>query len=395
VDGRSRPPVSDVRSVLLVQPSLQPPGGGNGVAAWMLQALAGVHRVSVLSWTPVDVGPINRFFGTSLTPSSFDTLVVPRSWRLLPDAAPLPLALVRSALLMRYARRVSGGFDVLIGVHNEVDYGRRGIQYVHYPTYIRPRPEVDFRWYHRVRPLLAAYYRMADALGGFSLARMKENLTLTNSRWTAARIHDVLGISARVLYPPVIGAPAPQPWEARQNGFLAIGRISPEKEYERLIHILSIVRAAGHEITLTLVGTWDRKVRGYRARLQQRAREAGPWVRFLQNVSREELQHLMASHRYGIHGMREEHFGMAPAEMAASGMIVWVPAGGGQMEIVGDEPALLYASDQEAVARITHVLSHPSEQDRLRGHLRARVASFDTARFVDELRGIVAAWPAA
>lgn len=27
--------------VLVVQPSLQPPGGGNSVAAWMLQALAG------------------------------------------------------------------------------------------------------------------------------------------------------------------------------------------------------------------------------------------------------------------------------------------------------------------------------------------------------------------
>ena len=48
----------------------------------------------------------------------------------------------------------------------------------------------------------------------------------------------------------------------------------------------------------------------------------------------------MASHRYGIHGMREEHFGMAPAEMVRAGVIVWVPRGGGQMEIVGREPAL-------------------------------------------------------
>ena len=33
-----------VKRVLLVQPSLQPPGGGNGVAAWVLQSLVGVHR---------------------------------------------------------------------------------------------------------------------------------------------------------------------------------------------------------------------------------------------------------------------------------------------------------------------------------------------------------------
>jgi glycosyltransferase involved in cell wall biosynthesis len=358
----------------------------------MLQALAARHRVTVLSWTPVDVGPINRFFGTALTPSSFDTIVVPRSWRLLPDAAPVPLALVRSALLMRYARCASDGFEVLIGVHNEVDYGRRGIQYVHYPTYIRPRPDVDIRWYHRLPPLLNAYYRMADRLGGFSLARMKDNLTLTNSLWTAARIHQLLGIDAQVLYPPVVAAPDSQRWEDRQNGFLAVGRISPEKEYERLIHILSSVRAAGYDVTLTIVGTWDRKVRGYYEALQESARRAGPWVRFLQDVSREELQRLMASHRYGIHGMREEHFGMAPAEMALSGMIVWVPAGGGQMEIVGDEPGLFYANDEEAVERITRALSRPVEQDRLRAHLREQAKQFGTGRFIEDVRRIVAAF---
>ena len=67
-----------MKRVLLVQPSMQPPGGGNGVAAWVLQALvAEHHRVTVLSWRPVEIDPINRFFGTHLRPSDFDTIVVP------------------------------------------------------------------------------------------------------------------------------------------------------------------------------------------------------------------------------------------------------------------------------------------------------------------------------
>ena len=57
-----------MKRVLLVQPSMQPPGGGNGVAAWVLQALVPDHRVTVLSWRPVEVEPINRFFGTHLRP---------------------------------------------------------------------------------------------------------------------------------------------------------------------------------------------------------------------------------------------------------------------------------------------------------------------------------------
>ena len=57
---------------------MQPPGGGNGVAAWMLQALVPEHDVTVLSWWPIDVDPINRFFGTSLRSGDFATLVAPR-----------------------------------------------------------------------------------------------------------------------------------------------------------------------------------------------------------------------------------------------------------------------------------------------------------------------------
>jgi len=98
---------------------------------------------------------------------------------------------------------------------------------------------------------------------------------------------------------------------------------------------------------------------------------------------------LMASCRYGVHGMREEHFGMAPAEMARAGAIVWVPSGGGQMEIVGREPALMYASDDDAVQKISATLNSASEQQRLREHLAIVTEQFSTARFIQQVRSIV------
>ena len=198
-----------MRRVLLVQPSMQPPGGGNGVAAWVLQALVPDHRVTVLSWRPVEIDPINRFFGTHLRPGDFDTIVVPRSWRALADHLPVPSTLIKLSLLMRYTRRVSAGFDVVFGVHNETDYGRRGIQYVHYPTYLRPRPKVDLRWYHPPRAGLELYYALADRIADFSLDRLKANLTLVNSDWTGEHVSTFLGIKTRTLYPPVVD-PAPR-----------------------------------------------------------------------------------------------------------------------------------------------------------------------------------------
>ncbi len=378
-----------MKRVLLVQPSLQPPGGSNGVAAWVLQALVPEHRVTVLSWRPVEVAPINRFFGTHLQRSDFDTIVVPRRWTLIPDLLPTPATLVKLALLMRYTRKVSAGFDVIFGVHNETDYGRRGIQYIHYPSYLRPRPQVDLRWYHQPRSALRAYYSLTDRIAGFSIDRLKANLTLVNSNWTGEHVRGFLGGNPRTLYPPVVDPGAGLPWSERAPDFLAIGRISPEKDYERIMRILSRVRARVPDLRLTIVGTSDRHTARYARGLQALAGSIGSWIQFRQNVSRDEIRGLMGSHRYGLHGMREEHFGMAPAELARAGVIVWVPKGGGQMEIVGNEPSLMYDSDDEAVAKITAVLADPAAQDRLRQSLAARAEVFSTDRFTREVRDIV------
>ena len=382
-----------MRRVLLVQPSLQPPGGSNGLAAWVLQALVTEHRVTVLSWQPVEVEPINRFFGTHLHRSDFDTIVVPRAWRLAAELVPTPAALVRRSLLMRYTRKVSAGFDVIFGVYNETDFGRRGIQYINYPSYLRPRPAVDLRWYHQAKAPLAAYYAVADRVAGCSLDRMRSNLTLVNSDWAGEQVRRFLGGNPRTLYPPVTDPGPGLPWAERAPHFLAIGRLSPEKEYERVMRILARVRADVPDVCLTIVGTWDRHTARYFAGLQALARALGAWIQFRQNVSRDELRGLMGSHRYGLHGMREEHFGMAPAEMARAGVIVWVPRGGGQMEIVGNEPTLMYDSEEDAAAKITAVLDDPATQERLRHGLAARAELFSTDRFVREVREIVDAFP--
>ena len=377
------------RKILLLQPSLQPPGGGNGVAAWVLQALVAGHRVTVLSWRPVEVEPINRFFGTHLGRSDFDTIEVPRSWRIVADRLPTPSTLIKLSLLMRYTRRVSAGFDVVFGVHNETDYGRRGIQYVHYPTYLRPRPKVDLRWYHPPPSGLKLYYALADRIADFSLDRMKANLTLVNSDWTGEHVSKFLGITTRTLYPPVVDPAPAAPWGERRNAFLAVGRISPEKEYERVMRILARVREQAPDITLTIIGTRDRHARRYFRSLTSLAASLGSWIDFRDNLTRDEVRASMASCRYGMHGMREEHFGMATAEMARAGAIVWVPRGGGQMEVVGRDPALMYESDDDAVRKIVATLASATEQQRLRQRLAVVSEQFSTTTFMQQVRAIV------
>ena len=81
---------------------------------------------------------------------------------------------------------------------------------------------------------------------------------------------------------------------------------------------------------------------------------------------------------------------MAPAEMVRAGMMVWVPNGGGQVEIVGDEPALVYDTEQDAARQIIATLTSPAEEARLREHLAGRSALFGVDRFIASVQQLVA-----
>ena len=84
--------------------------------------------------------------------------------------------------------------------------------------------------------------------------------------------------------------------------------------------------------------------------------------------------------------MENEHFGMAPAEMATAGCIVWVRDDGGQVEIVGGDRRLIYHTREQAVASILAVMASDAEQTSLRAMLAGRVPQFTLDRFMDGVR---------
>jgi hypothetical protein len=86
--------------------------------------------------------------------------------------------------------------------------------------------------------------------------------------------------------------------------------------------------------------------------------------------------------------MSEEHFGMAVAELVQAGCLVFVPHGGGQVEIVRDE-RLLYRTAEEAVTKIIRAMSDPHVQSSLRNHLASRKKLFSTRGFMHRIHEIV------
>jgi glycosyltransferase involved in cell wall biosynthesis len=381
-----------VKRVLLVQPSLQPPGGGNGVAAWILAALKDEHAVTVLTWEPIALEAINRFYGTRLRESDFAAVRVHPWLRRLLKLTRLPLGLLRTSLLLRACKQRQRDFDLCISANNECDFGRPGIQYVHFPWAYQERPAVDLRWYH-LPSLVRAYYALCIGIAGFSFERMARNLTLVNSDWTGRKVTERHGIPTTTLYPALAAEFPDVPWSERENGFVCVGRISPEKELEKVIDIVGAVRAAGADTHLHVAGTPDDPK--YTERIRRLARAHPGWLFLEEKTARDDLLRLIARHRYGIHGMSEEHFGMAIAEMVEAGCVVFVPRGGGQVEIVGGDERLTFATRAEAVEKILRVMNDSEEERQLRAFLATRKELFAPARFVTRIREIARSFPGA
>lgn len=382
-----RSSVSGAR-ILVVQPSLQPPGGGNAVAAWMIQALADRHDVSVLSWKPIDLDPVNAYYGTSIRPDQIRRLEMPRLVQRPIEAMTIGAVLLKASLLFRRAKRIARDYDVVVCGHNETDFGPRCIQYIHYPSRLRPRPATDIKWFHS-RPLLVAYYRAAERLAGFRGDRVSEAVTLANSAWTAGLMTTLYGPSMhpRVVHPPVAAEIPDVAWDRREDGFVCVGRIAPEKEIERVVEIVRRVREQVPAAHLHLAGS--RGAGRYTRRIERLAAGHASWVHLHADICRDELFQLISTHRYGIHGMREEHFGIGPAELLAGGCIVFVPNGGGQVDIVGAEPRLRYSTVAHAVDGIVRVMRDPEGQASLRAYLCDRRELFGTDRFVATIQALV------
>jgi len=377
------------KKVLIVQPTLQPPGGGNAVCAWILEAIKNQYDLSVLSLRPVDLASINRHYGTALEESELTCcLAYAKIISILDRIIPTPTSLVKTSLLLRACKKIKDNYDLLITANNEADFGRRGIQYIHYPWGF-PRPLVDLRWYHGPVGLVRLYHRFCERLADFSLLRMKGNVTLVNSDWIAGQVKARYpGMATRTVYPPVSGRFHEVPWERKENGFLCIGRISPEKEIVKVIAILDRVRSRVPDLHFHIVGNPDDP--SYFQTISGHARARASWIHLDLNLPRTSLLDLISRHRFGIHGMEEEHFGMAIAEMITAGCLVFAPDSGGQKEIIGDCPELLYRNPDDAVAKIVKVLRSSERQKSLRSYLGLRAERFSCDRFMAEIRHIVA-----
>jgi glycosyltransferase involved in cell wall biosynthesis len=357
---------------------------------WTIEALKRDYDVTLISGGDADLARLNAYYGTTLAPRDFSILRAPLPWGLRNTAK---FAGLKSSFFQRYVRRKAAEFDLLINCYGPLDCGRPGIQMIADFSFVEewrfslhPGLRTWKRWWYGRSPIRQAYLALCAGVYRPSPDGWKRNLTLANSAWTAGLLRSKLGVESQILYPPVECDFPQVPFEDRDNGFVCLGRVVPEKKVDAIIEILSRVRQRGQGVHLHVLGGLDDSP--YGVRVKRLAGQNRDWVTLEGWAVGERKKHLLASHRYGIHALENESFGIAVGEMVNAGCMVFVPSGGGQVEIV-DHPALIYKDEGDAVEKIVAVLTSRSQQEALRHHRRQNADKFSPERFQAQIRQAV------
>lgn len=364
-------------------------GGSERKVFWGIESLKKAYQVSLITAGRFDLGEMNRYHGTSLESSDFHICQVPLP-RLLRDNA--TAAAIRYALYQRYCRRQATFYDGMISAYGPCDFGVSAIYYVS-----------DFAWSDKIRESLhpahpGLFYRkhllrtlyllMARQLhypSGRPLFTPDDKV-ISVSGWVADILTQQFNVDSEIIYPPIPGRFPRVPDTQKEDGFICLGRMAPEKRIEEIIEILEKVRRWHPELHLHIIGHLNND--RYGREINGRIHENREWIRYEGRKVGKEKRNLLAIHRFGIHACRGDAYPGAVAEMIKAGCMVFAHRLGGQNEII-EHPALMFDSVSDAVKKIRNILRNKLLQRDLKMHLNGKGAALSTESFMARFKRAV------
>jgi len=351
-------------------------GGSERVCLCVLEALQDDYEVTLLTDKDPDFEHRNSYFNTSVNASRISVRVLPQPISQFFETFPHRLWRLKQLVFNRYLSRVENEYDIVFSTMDEYDLSGPSVQYIHYPKFHGEKKRPGSLIYR-------IYDRICSVLLEPSPERIAKATLLANSHWTANFFAEAYPATPRVVYPPVeMGRFNRQPWETRENGFVSVGRLSPEKRLVENIDVAVALVERGHDIQYSIVGPDDNSK--YATKVRKKAAKYD-FVHVLGKVTNDELAALLSRHRYGLHGMHDEHFGIAIAEMAGAGMIPFIHKSGGQQEVLSNTSEVMYDSQTDAVEKIDRVLSDVELQQRLQNQIIGVADRFGDERFQKEI----------
>jgi phosphatidylinositol alpha-1,6-mannosyltransferase len=219
---------------------------------------------------------------------------------------------------------------------------------------------------------------------------------VANSEFTAGIVRDIAGRTATLVHPPVAAVPpdiAPRR-ASREIAVLSVGRLVANKGHDRLLRTVARARAAGEEVSVTIVGAGPDH-----AALEALIDELGlrGVARLAGAVSDDELEALYRQADVfallsAPVGDEVEGFGIVFLEANSYGLpVIAGRSGGSQEAVVNGKSGIVVDGEDAAVAALTALAHDPTLRAALGDYGRARLADFTLERFGEQMRAVYAA----
>lgn len=367
-------------------------GGSEVTTAWAIAALQDEFDVTLVTAGEADLGRMESVCGAKINPERVSVIRAPR----IPFVrSGSNLVALQQSYFQRFCRSLAGSFDLCISGYNFIPFGKPGIQLVGDFSFSEDLRKRFYRQpgklLHRDTLIRKLYLQASRSLSGDPIPSPGGgDLILANSNWSAEQLKRYCGLShCEVLYPPVqVSRPGSFRGDSSRNplGFLYLGRISPEKEIEKIIRILEQVRESyQHDISFEIGGNQQRTA--YEKHITGLVRRR-PWIEDLGYCTGERKTAALQRNAFGIQACECEAFGIAAAEMASTGCLPFVPQNCGPAEIVPFRE-LHFGGVEEAVQQIGTLLFEEVRIRELRDRVRDQVARFGTEAFTARFQEFV------
>ncbi|MEE8380297.1 MAG: glycosyltransferase, partial [Thermodesulfobacteriota bacterium] len=285
--------------IAIIHPRLIGGGGSESRALWATEALKHDCDVSLITMGSPDLTHLNEYYGTNINRNEIKIIQIP-----IPPLFKNHFDALRGSRLARFCKQKASEFDLMISTYNIMDFGRRGIQFIADFSFddglrrtLHPAPQGVKGIFYRKSLLRWMYLKLSTILAGPSEDGLIRNVTVANSQWSGGIMKKVYGIESQTIYPPVVGESPDTPWDKRENGFICIGRLVPEKGINRIIEILQKVKKKGETIHLHIFGGGDNAQ--YIKSVQRLCDENREWAFMEGKIFGAKKQEIIAQHKFG------------------------------------------------------------------------------------------------
>lgn len=384
-----------MKRVIVVHPDFDVVGGAERVASCVIQWLVMNSR------TDVTLLCLSRPGAASLVKAGISEGIAHRLNVRVADCPAFirrsrgTMHLLRLAFLHRSARSLCREYDVCVSTYNELDFGKRGIQYVHHPSFadrdlLREMHILGRRSILDKIPFLNSFYRLLVSLiSGDKKSGFANNITLVNSFFMRDLVKEVYGISGEVVYPAAqiySEDLKPKPWDERASRFVTISRIAPDKNLLNVIDDFSALQREFPDAEFVILGASDDS--GYESLITLKAKERNVRLRIEKSLTDAELRTFLANTKYYIHARVNEHFGIAVVEALAAGCLVMVHDSGGPREIV-ERAELRFKDADDLVKKVTRLNEEPLLRSQVMTASQSGLDRFTLQAFYSRLDSIL------